>query len=97
MNRKISGYFYIKKLIDALLYATIIWVALFLIFYDSAIVYDISMQPTLNAKSGVSDNDMVYSRKWADYEIGDIVVVFHQQYFIFIVVHPYRPPWSGKR
>lgn len=75
MRKKLSAYFYIKKLIDAVLYTTIIWVALFLVFYDSAIVYDISMQPTLNAISGVSDNDLVYYRRWAEAEIGDIVII----------------------
>lgn len=43
--------------------------------YDSATVYDISMQPTLNANSGIVDTDMVYYNKLSDVKRGNIVVI----------------------
>ena len=64
-----------KRLIDAVLYSVIIWVVLFLLIYDSAVVYDISMQPTFNADSGVVDTDMVYYNRLAKYHRGDVVII----------------------
>jgi len=58
-----------------LLYTIIIWIVIFLFLYDSAVVYDISMQPTLNADSGVVDTDIVYYNKLRKYTRGDIIIV----------------------
>ncbi len=68
-----------KRLIDVLLYTIIIWIVIFLLVYDSAVVYDISMQPTLNADSGVVDTDMVYYNRLAQYKHGDIVIIQQEE------------------
>ena len=60
--------------IDAILYTLAIYVLIFLIVYSSAVVYDVSMQPTLNKYSAV-DKDVVYYNKYAEIERGDIVIV----------------------
>lgn len=74
LNKK-SNLWYVEKLIDAILYAVLIWVLIFFVTFGSAIVYDVSMQPTLNAISGATDNDLVYYNKLAHVDVGDIVVV----------------------
>ena len=75
MKNYFNGYKYAKILMDAIIYTILIWVVIFLLVYDNAIVYDVSMQPTLNATSGVSDNDMVCYNKLEKYGISDIVIV----------------------
>lgn len=74
-QEKGNSLFYIRKLIDAILYATILWIVLFIVVYDNAVVYDVSMQPTLNAISGVTDNDVVYYNKFKSCDVGDIVII----------------------
>ncbi len=75
IGRANSVFWLIRRLIDALLYSVIIWVLIFLAMYDSAVVYDVSMQPTLNSDSGVVDTDMVYYNRLASAKKGDIVIV----------------------
>ena len=76
MTKSINKYGEIAKmLINSLFYALIIWVLAFFLLYGSAIVYDVSMQPTLNAVSGVTDNDIVYYNKLAKGDYGDIVIL----------------------
>ena len=55
MGRQIA-LFLIKKLIDAILLSILIWIVLFLFIYDNAVVYDVSMQPTLNRTSGSTES-----------------------------------------
>ena len=72
---KLDIFLILKKIANAMIYAIIFWVVLFLVFYDNAIVFDISMQPTLNKSSGISDNDMVYYNKLKNGEKGDVVII----------------------
>jgi len=64
----------VRKIFDSIIYTILIWVVLFVLLYDSAVVYDVSMQPTLNSLSGL-DNDMVYYNVVSNYLYGDIVII----------------------
>ena len=75
MEKKLSTSKIIEKLIDAIIFSLLIWVALFLIVYDSSIVEGESMQPTLNHISAMTDNDIVYYNKYCQYDYNDIIVI----------------------
>ena len=65
---------WVNIVIDAILYTFIIWILIFLLCYSSAVVYDISMQPTLNTASA-TDQDVVYYTNIHKIERGDIVIL----------------------
>ncbi len=63
-----------SKVLDAIVYSITVWVVLFVVFFSSSTVYDISMQPTLNP-NGATEHDIVYYDRTATPVVGDIVVI----------------------